>query len=38
VWAWLVRPDNWNTYYGNVLRVRHVSGPWPEIALGSMFS
>ncbi len=31
VWAWLVRPDLWSTYYGNARLVRHISGPWPEI-------
>lgn len=38
VWAWLVRPDRWNLYYDNVRGVRHLSGPWPEIAMGSRFS
>jgi hypothetical protein len=38
VWAWLARPDRWNAYYNNVGRVRHHSGPWPEIALGSRFA
>lgn len=38
VWAQLVRPESWATYYANVRDVRHVSGPWPEIALGSTFS
>lgn len=38
VWAWLVRPDRWTAYYGNARRVRHLAGPWPEIALGSRFS
>jgi uncharacterized protein YndB with AHSA1/START domain len=35
VWAWLTRPDLWPSYYGNARLVRHRSGPWPEIALGS---
>jgi hypothetical protein len=38
VWAWLVRPDLWHTYYANVRDVRHIAGPWPEIGLGSRFS
>ncbi|WP_344596267.1 fumarylacetoacetate hydrolase family protein [Streptomyces violaceusniger] len=38
VWAWLTRPDRWSEYYNNVRRVRHVSGPWPIIALGSTFT
>ena len=38
VWAWLVRPDLWHTYYANVRDVRHIAGPWPEIGLGSHFS
>jgi hypothetical protein len=38
VWAWLVRPDLWHTYYANVRDVRHLAGPWPEIGLGSHFS
>lgn len=38
VWAWLVRPDRWADYYGNVKGVRHLSGAWPELAAGSTFS
>jgi hypothetical protein len=38
VWAWLARPDRWDTYYDNVSKVRHISGPWPELGLGSRFS
>jgi hypothetical protein len=38
VWAWLVRPDLWHTYYANVRDVRHIAGPWPEIGPGSHFS
>lgn len=38
VWAWLARPDRWDVYYRNARRVRHLSGPWPELALGSRFS
>ena len=38
VWAWLVRPDRWGDFYSNVRRVRHVGGPWPEVALGTIFS
>lgn len=35
VWAWLVRPDLWPTYYPNARFIRHLEGPWPEVALGS---
>lgn len=38
VWAWLVRPDHWREFYVNALRVRHVTGPWPELALSTRFS
>jgi len=38
VWAWLVRPDRWAEYYGNVSNIRHVAGPWPAIATGTTFS
>ena len=38
VWSWLVQPDRWNAFYRNALRVRHVAGPWPRLALGSEFS
>lgn len=38
VWAWLIRPDRWNAYYANARRVRHLAGPWPEVATGSRFS
>ena len=38
VWSWLVRPDRWHTYYGNVRDMKHLSGPWPQIELGSRFS
>jgi hypothetical protein len=37
-WAWLVRPDRWSEFYSNVGNVRHISGPWPAIALGTTFS
>ena len=37
VWAWLVRPDRWNAFYGNALRIRHISGPWPELDMGTTF-
>jgi hypothetical protein len=37
-WAWLARPDRWSAYYDNVSNVRHISGPWPEVALGTTFS
>jgi hypothetical protein len=37
VWAWLVRPDRWSDYYGNVKRARIVDGPGPELELGSVF-
>jgi uncharacterized protein YndB with AHSA1/START domain len=35
VWAWLVRPDLWSSYYGNARLVKHLGGPWPKIELGS---
>jgi uncharacterized protein YndB with AHSA1/START domain len=38
VWAWLVRPEQWHRFYGNAKRIRHRSGPWPELGLGSRFS
>jgi hypothetical protein len=37
VWAWLIRPDLWPSYYSNSRFVRHIEGPWPEVALGSRF-
>jgi hypothetical protein len=38
VWAWLIRPEQWSRFYGNAKRIRHRSGPWPELAMGSRFS
>jgi hypothetical protein len=38
VWAWLVRPELWSSFYVNARRVRHQSGPWPQVALGSRFT
>ena len=35
VWAWLVRPDLWPSYYSNARLIKHLEGPWPEIELGS---
>jgi uncharacterized protein YndB with AHSA1/START domain len=35
VWAWLCRPDLWSRFYPNARLVRHLSGPWPQIELGS---
>jgi uncharacterized protein YndB with AHSA1/START domain len=35
VWAWLVRPDLWPTFYSNCRFVKHLEGPWPQIELGS---
>ncbi len=37
LWPWLASPVLWQRYYRNALRIRHVSGPWPELALGSRF-
>jgi uncharacterized protein YndB with AHSA1/START domain len=37
VWAWLVRPDLWPLYYSNAKLIKHLSGPWPKIELGSRF-
>jgi len=38
VWAWLTRPEQWSRFYGNARRIRHRSGPWPELGPGSRFS
>jgi len=38
VWAWLTRPEQWNRLYGNAKRIRHRSGPWPQLGPGSRFS
>ncbi len=38
LWAWLVRPDTWRTFYVNARRVRPQAGPWPQVTLGSRFS
>ncbi len=37
VWAWLTRPDLWSSFYSNARLARGISGPWPEIELGSRF-
>src|SRR5260370_5927009 len=37
VWAWLVRAELWPRWYPNSHRVRIVSGPRPDLALGSRF-
>ena len=37
VWAWLVRPGAWPSYYGNASNVRFVDGGGPELRLGSVF-
>lgn len=37
VWAWLSRPELWPSFYGNSRWVRHLDGPWPEVALGTRF-
>jgi uncharacterized protein YndB with AHSA1/START domain len=37
VWAWLVRAELWPGWYRNSHRVRIVSGPRPDLALGSRF-
>jgi uncharacterized protein YndB with AHSA1/START domain len=37
VWAWLVRPDLWPSYYGNARMIKHLGGPWPKLELGSRF-
>jgi uncharacterized protein YndB with AHSA1/START domain len=37
VWAWLTRPDLWPKFYANCWRVRHLEGPWPQVALGTRF-
>jgi len=35
VWAWLVRPDLWSSFYGNARMVKHLEGPWPKVEPGS---
>jgi hypothetical protein len=37
VWAWLVRPDLWPTFYSNAKFIKHLDGPWPVLELGSRF-
>ena len=38
IWAWLVRPDLWPSYYRNARRPRHLhQGAWPQVELGSRF-
>jgi Polyketide cyclase / dehydrase and lipid transport len=37
VWAWLIRPDLWSSYYSNARFMRHLDGPWPRVAPGSRF-
>lgn len=37
VWAWLVRPDLWPSYYSNAKFIKHLGGPWPELELSSRF-
>lgn len=37
IWPWLARPERWPAYYANARCVRHVDGPWPELAVGSRF-
>jgi Polyketide cyclase / dehydrase and lipid transport len=38
VWAWLTRPEQWHRFYSNAKRIRHRSGEWPQLRLGSKFS
>jgi hypothetical protein len=38
VWAWLVKPTRWQSYYSNARHVRHLGGSWPDIELGTRFS
>jgi uncharacterized protein YndB with AHSA1/START domain len=37
IWAWLIRPDLWPSYYSNAKFIKHLDGPWPVIELGSRF-
>lgn len=37
VFAWIARPELWPSYYGNARLVRHLEGPWPNVALGTRF-
>jgi uncharacterized protein YndB with AHSA1/START domain len=38
VWAWLVSPERWSTYYSNAHDMRPLAGSWPELDLGTRFS
>ena len=38
IWDWLTRPEQWHRFYANAKRIRHRSGPWPRLGLGSRFS
>ena len=38
VWAWIARPDRWREIYPSAHRIRHLTGSWPELSLGSRFS
>ena len=37
VWAWLIRPDLWPSYYSNARFIKHLEGAWPKLELGSRF-
>lgn len=37
VFAWIARPELWPSYYRNARWVRHLSGPWPNVELGTRF-
>ena len=38
VWAWLINPERWSTYYSNAHDLRPLAGSWPELNLGTRFS
>ena len=37
IWAWLVRAEQWPTWYANSANVRFLEGTPPDLALGTMF-
>jgi uncharacterized protein YndB with AHSA1/START domain len=38
VWELLVDPTGWSSYYSNASGVRLISGDWPRLGLGTVFS
>ena len=37
IWAWLVRAEQWPTWYANSANVRFLEGSPPDLALGTTF-